>query len=173
MFKKKVFLPLLVILALALTACTTDDGETNPDTDTTAPVEDQDQTTENEETSEDEEIPADQDKTTEDEEATDLSSDEDTAIKIKPEEAFDIYMGKYPNTKVKKFELDTDYGLYVYEIKGYDNEKRYELKIDTTNGDLVKEDIDLDNDNDKQGEITRVDVEKVQAMVDKTLKGMA
>ena len=156
MFKKKIFLPLLVVLALALTACTTDDGDVvEPEPDTTAPIEEQ------EETTGDEEVP-------EVKEDMDASADEYADIKVKPEEAFDTYMEKYPTTKVKKVQIDKEMGKYVYNVEGFEGNKEYELKIDPIDGTITKEHMETDDDMDDM-EITRVNVEKVMAIVDKAI----
>lgn len=89
-------------------------------------------------------------------------------IKLTPIDIFDIYMKKYPNTKVKKIELDQDYKSYLYEIEGFDGEKEYELKIHPITGEIIKEEIESDQDYNEG--ITRDQVEKIQAIVDDALK---
>jgi len=88
-------------------------------------------------------------------------------IKITPEKAFAIFIGKYPNTKVKKIELDFEQGAYVYQVEGYDNTKEYELKINPINGNILREEQDDLANN--QGEITIEDVKKIQELVNKAL----
>ena len=50
-------------------------------------------------------------------------------IKLTPGEALNIYVKKYPNVKANKLALDFDRGSYVYEVEGYDDSNKYELKM--------------------------------------------
>ena len=84
--------------------------------------------------------------------------------------AFDIYMSKYPTTKVRKIELDSDRGVYAYKVKGYENGIEYELKLDPVSGDIIKEEVEKENNLDKDGEIKRANVEKVEGFVNKLLE---
>ena len=135
MLKKRSILPLLVVLVLTLTACTTDDVDV-PDVDVYVER---------------------------------IENYED--VKIKPEEAFDNYMEKYPNTMVTKVELDKNLGSYMYKVEGFDSEKEYEIKIHPGNGEVTKagEEKYLIDDDDKEDLITKENVDKVQALVDKSL----
>ncbi|OLS02747.1 peptidase propeptide and YPEB domain protein [Tissierella creatinophila DSM 6911] len=156
MLKKKLFLPLMIVLALALTACTTDNGNVKDDTNT-PPVEN--------------EKPGD-DNSDADVPGEDMGQ-KYGEIKIKPMEAFDKYMETYPDTMVSKLELDKEMGKYVYQVEGFDAEKEYELKMDPVNGDVLKEDTDSDviddGDDDKEEAITKANVEKIEALIDKAL----
>lgn len=156
MLRKKFFLPLLVVLALALTACTTDDGKKQDSG--TPPVENETPGDDNSDVN----VPGEN------------LGQEYSQIKIKPMEAFDKYMEMYPDTMVAKLELDKDMGKYVYKVEGFDTEKEYELKMDPINGDVLKEDTDSDiiddGDDDKEEAITKANVEKVEGLVEKALK---
>lgn len=154
MIKKKIVLPLILVFLLTLTACTTDNVNLAPDTDTPSVVN---------------QTPGEDANSPEDDTTNDDITGEYNDIKISPLEAFDKYMDKYPDTKVKKMELDEDYGEYVYEVKGYDDESEYELKIDPVNGDILKEEKDS-RDDDEEEAISRGNVEKVADIVDKALK---
>lgn len=161
MFKKKIFLPLMLILLLTLTGCTTNDDmdvNTGPEEDLVV----------DEEAAE--EPLVEEDEVVEDPLIDEIQTDDYSAIAIKPEEAFDIYMEKYPATSVKEVQLDKDMGKYVYEIEGYDTEKEYEIKIDALDGTILKKDADIEiMDEYSLEEITRTDVEKVAALVDEAL----
>lgn len=98
----------------------------------------------------------------------DTDSPSSRYVDIKPEEAFDIYMEKYPNTQVKKVELDKEMGEFVYQVEGFDDTMEYEIDIDPSNGDIIKESTDRDDDRDNVA-ITRADVARVEALVDKAL----
>lgn len=155
MFNKKWFLPLMLVLLLSLTACTTNDVDSKPDTDA-PPVEDAEQP------SGDDEAPIIDNKD------EDVLVDEYTNIKIKPEEAFDIFMEKYPTTKITKVKLDKEMGKFVYNLEGFERNKEYEVKIDSVNGNIIKEYMETDDDMDEM-EITRVNVEKIIDLVEKAM----
>lgn len=88
-------------------------------------------------------------------------------LKIKPEQAFDIFMEKYPDAKITKIRLDEDDKTYTYELKGFINNTEYEIDINPMDGTIIKEEMEDDDDSDP--EITRSQVEKVLALVDKAL----
>lgn len=150
--KKRWILSFILVLALLLTACTTDKEET-PDIVEEQPVEEVK-----------DEIPP----------IVESDGKENTSlyeeIKISPMDAFDIYVEKYPNTKVDKLELDKDYGYYIYEIEGFDKDYEYEIKINPVTGEIIKEEKEMDRDLDQDGDLNMEDVEKVQGIVDRALK---
>lgn len=63
--------------------------------------------------------------------------DGDTNFTVSPEDAYDIYLEKFPNTKVREVKLDRERNAYVYQIKGFDAENEYEVKIDPDSGDVL------------------------------------
>lgn len=159
MLKKKMILPIMMGLILTLTACTTDDVEVEPNPDMPT-VED--------ETTED----AADDNTDEsdtDEEVSKNVLEDNYGVKIRPEEVFDTYMEKHPDAKVRKIQLDEDNNKYVYKIKGYVGRDEYEVKIDSSNGDIIKEETDTEDDLDENGEITKENVKKIEELVNKVL----
>lgn len=91
-------------------------------------------------------------------------------IKLTPGEVFNIYVKKYPTVKVNKLALDFDLGSYVYEVEGYDDTNKYELKIEPVDGKILKEEQKQRDDNDTEGEITIENVNKIQELMDKALK---
>lgn len=90
-------------------------------------------------------------------------------IKLTPGEVFNIYVKKYPNAKVNKLALDFDRGSYVYEVEGYDDSNKYELKIKPVDGKILKEELQQ-RDGNYTGEITVENVDKIQELMDKALK---
>lgn len=148
MLNKKILLPFIILLIFTLTACTTNNIEKNPIPDSPTVGE---------------KIP---DKGNTDENLV----QEGNETKITPIAAFNLYMDKYPTTKVRKIELDSDRGIYAYKVKGYENGIEYELKLDPTNGDILKEESEKENDLEKDGEITRTNVDKTEEFVDKVLQ---
>lgn len=157
MFKKKFVLPLALILILSLTACNT--TEPVPVTDT-PPIEDPDELVDD--------AAMGGESPSEDSVDENLSRSEYNDIKITPEEAFDIYMEKYPDTKVKQVQLDEEMGNYLYKVEGFKDYTEYELEIDPIDGSILKEHMEEDDDMDSL-EITRANVEKVAALVDRAL----
>lgn len=89
-------------------------------------------------------------------------------IKISPSDAFEIYMEKYPKTKVKEVELELKSNSYVYKIKGYDDEKKYEIYVDTANGSITQTKEEIFQG--KHRDIDKKNTEKIQELVDKALK---
>lgn len=158
MFKKKILLPLMVVFALALTGCTTDgdvDKDPNPET---PPVEDN-----NGEDTGDNDADVD---------LPDVNvGDEISDVEVKTMEAYDTFVGKYPDAKITKFELDEDLGTYLYKIEGFDSEKEYEVKIDAKTGEFLKDNIeeDLVEGEDRDEVITKANIEKIDALVEKSV----
>lgn len=162
MVKRKIFLPLsMLILVLSLTACATDDSDPQPATSDTPPVEDQEQARDETDTVDEAPVDPNMDE--------DISANEYMNVKVRPEEAFDIFMERYQNAKVEKIQLDKDDGIFIYEIEGFEGNKEYEVKINSMDGEIIKEDVETDEDMDDI-EITRAQVEKVMDIVDKALK---
>lgn len=87
---------------------------------------------------------------------------------VDPVEVYNIYKSKYPESKVKEIELESEYGFYVYEVEGYDRENKYELKIHPLSGEILKE--KTKRNKGLQGEITKNHIEKVASLVESTLE---
>lgn len=150
MFNKKTLLSMLAVSSLVIAACGTNGDDVG--TDVIPPAEEQEETT-TDDTADDTSV----------DEAIEPIDDYEN-VTITPEEAFDIYMDKYPNAKVTEVELEKDMGEFVYEVEGYEGTTEYELKIDPADGNITKESIDTDNDIDET-EITRDHVAKVINLV--------
>lgn len=163
MLKKKLFLPIMMGLILTLTAGNTDDVEVEPNPDT-PPVEDETTGDTTDEATEEDSV-----KNQTDEKLSNDVLENNYEIKIRPEEVFDIYMEKHPDTKVRKIQLDEDNNKYIYKIKGYAGSDEYEVKIDSSNGDIIKEETDREDDLDENGEITKENVKKIEELVNKVL----
>lgn len=147
MFNKKMFIALSIIVLLTLSACSTDNTIKEPSTQTPA-VGEQNPANSN---------------------SNDVTVQEGDETMITPMAAFDIYLEKFPTTKVRKIEFDSDMDVYYYKVKGYENNIEYELKLDSVNGDVIKEDSEKENDLDKHGEILKADLEKIDKYVNKVL----
>lgn len=59
--------------------------------------------------------------------------------KVSVEDAIKAYNEAYPNTSITSLDLDPSFGIYYYEIKGVDDSKEYEFKINAETGELKKE----------------------------------
>lgn len=59
--------------------------------------------------------------------------------KVSVEGAIKAYNEAYPNTSITSLDLDPSFGIYYYEIKGVDDSKEYEVKINAETGELKKE----------------------------------
>lgn len=59
--------------------------------------------------------------------------------KVSVEDAIKAYNEAYPNTSITSLDLDPSFGIYYYEIKGVDDSKEYEVKINAETGELKKE----------------------------------
>ena len=98
-------------------------------------------------------------------------------ILITPLMAFDIYKEEYPDKLVTRIELDKilEVGSYIYRVEGH-NEKigdvevvAKEININPINGDVSDPDVKLDLHLKNHAEITKSNVEKIQALIDKSL----
>jgi len=93
-------------------------------------------------------------------------------LEITVMEAFEIYEDKYPEAKVEEIEFDRslDLGFYVYELEGYGGNRKYELKISAKDGSIVKEEMEVKDYHQSDGEITKSHVEKIDSLVSEALK---
>lgn len=87
-------------------------------------------------------------------------------ITLSPSEAFDIYMEKFPNTVVKEVELKVD--QLIYEVEGYDEERKYELDIDAKSGHILE--IEIKFFKGTYNQITREVTEKINPLVKQALE---
>lgn len=147
MFNRKIYIPIIIILALTLSACAPDSEVNN-------------QVSEN--PSVGQQVP---DENVADENV--VESGEETFIS--PVAALNIYSEKYPNNKIKEIELDNNKGLYTYKIEGYENNTEYEMKIDSVNGDILSEDKEIEDDFNNYGNITKENLETIEGYVNKVL----
>lgn len=153
MKKRLLFLPIALLLVFAMVAC----GPKEPGVTTPS-----------------EEVPPEIDEpVVELPEEPDLGAEDDIVsyadIILTPMEAYDLYSESYPDMQVTEIELDKYFGSYVYKIKGYKENEEIKIKLNPVNGDIIDTDTEIEMDSDKDGEITKVDVEKIQSLVDKSL----
>lgn len=91
-------------------------------------------------------------------------------IKVTPEEAFDKFMELHPNTKIKQFDLDKELMEYQYVIEGYDDKNEYEVKMNPVDAKIISDDLEAVDLDDKNGEITKDHLAKVDRIIDKAKK---
>lgn len=89
-------------------------------------------------------------------------------VELTPSEALDIFVEKYPNAIVKEVELELESGRFVYEVEGYDDEKEYELEIDSITGDILEIETKFFKGNYER--ITREATDKIEPLVQKALE---
>ncbi|NLI89870.1 MAG: PepSY domain-containing protein [Epulopiscium sp.] len=89
-------------------------------------------------------------------------------IKITPSQALDVYVERYPNTTVKKVKLKAKSNSFVYEIKGYDNERKYEIYVSPMDGTIIQVKEKLLKGSHRQ--ITRESTDKVDQAIDRAIK---
>ncbi len=89
-------------------------------------------------------------------------------IKISPKEAIEIYLEKYPETIVDELELKLKSNSYLYEVEGYDEEKKYEIYIDPVDGTIIE--IKKKLFRGKHKEIKKENTAKIDEILTKTLE---
>ncbi|MGX7202445.1 lysis protein [Enterococcus plantarum] len=90
-------------------------------------------------------------------------------INVSVEDAIKAYNEAYPNTSITSLELDPSFGVYYYEIKGVDDFKEYEVKINAETGDLKKdreETLDEDEQNGVEKTNESLDLKNIKSLED-------
>lgn len=57
---------------------------------------------------------------------------------ITPSQALDLYAEKYPDSTIIELELELEDGIFVYKVKGIDEEKEYKMYINPKDGSITK-----------------------------------
>ena len=92
-------------------------------------------------------------------------------IKVNPVEAFDKFMDLHPQSKITEVKLDTKYDELEYKVEGYDSSNEYQVRIDAKSGDIKSDDTkNLDKDDLDEGVISKDDIDKVNNIVDESMK---
>ncbi|MGG5341891.1 PepSY domain-containing protein [Enterococcus sp. AZ192] len=90
-------------------------------------------------------------------------------VKVSLEEAVKAYQEAYPNTAITSLDLDPSFGTYYYEIKGVDDSKEYEVKINAETGELKKEreeTLDREDQNGVEKANEALDLNNLKSMDD-------
>lgn len=88
-------------------------------------------------------------------------------IKIDQQAAIDKFNEKYANKQISEVKLEDDRGQYVYEVKGFDDTKEYEVEVNAKTGKVISsksEKLDADEKPtalDTSKTISRDDASKV------------
>ncbi|EKZ0190792.1 PepSY domain-containing protein [Enterococcus faecalis] len=75
------------------------------------------------------------------------TSEKTSAVAVSLEKVTTAFEKKYPEAKITSLQLDTDFGRYFYEIEGVDQQKEYQVEVNTETGEFTKEKVEtLDAD---------------------------
>lgn len=89
-------------------------------------------------------------------------------IQVSVQDAFDIFMEKYPNAKINEIELEREDNSYEYKIQGHEENVEYELKIDAFTEEILE--VEKDHEDDEKGEILREGLDKIENYVNESLE---
>ncbi|MGI5950139.1 PepSY domain-containing protein [Peptoniphilus sp.] len=90
---------------------------------------------------------------------------------LEKEVAFNNFTEMYKGAKITSFKLTEEKGSPAYEIDGYDSENEIELKLDASDGTVIKEEKDaVEKDDDNKKEITIDMLNKIDGFIEKADK---
>lgn len=181
--KKKLMVPsFILVLTLALVGCNTSGNETKPIDNNESTVEKEQEVDKNKNTDtiKDSDQEVDVNKENSNEEKVNKSKvNKETVIdgvvyddlKVSPSQAFDKFMDLHSQSKVTEVKLDTKYDELEYKIEGYDSSNEYQVRINAQSGDIKSDDTkNLDKDDLDEGVISKDDIDKVNNIVDESMK---
>lgn len=64
------------------------------------------------------------------------------AVKISRDEAIQVFAGQSPSASLDEFALDSENGVYYYEMSGFEGKNEYELTINATDASVIEKDRD-------------------------------
>lgn len=64
------------------------------------------------------------------------------AVKISRDEAIQIFADEYPSASLDEFALDSENGVYSYEMSGFEGKNEYELTISAADASIIEKDRD-------------------------------
>lgn len=73
------------------------------------------------------------------------------SIAMTIDEAKKIYEKEYPNSSITAIDIDSSFGTYYFKIEGVDDNKEYEIKINTSNSKVSKEREESLNQDEQNG----------------------
>lgn len=100
-----------------------------------------------------------------------------TSIKISQTEAIAKFNKKFPNSKIKAIELQSNGTKYIYQIEGFDSEREHELTLNAETGAELhshSETLDLDDHHQSSLNLAKV-ISRTEAgkIAEKRAKGTA
>lgn len=104
------------------------------------------------------------------------ASSDGTVYNVSLSEAIDTYKENYPDTDITSISLDTSLGKSFYSIEGVDDNKEYELKINTDTKEVKKdreESLDRDEKNGvkrKENKLNLADMKDMSEIFDIAVK---
>ena len=91
--------------------------------------------------------------------------------KVTVEEAFNTFMDSHTGAKVTELKLDTKDDVLEYKVEGYDENNEYQMRINATTKETLKDDTkNLDEEDKNDGTISKDDVSKIKDSIDKAMK---
>lgn len=89
---------------------------------------------------------------------------------LEKEVAFNNFTEMYKGAKITSFKLTEEKGSPAYEIDGYDDENEIELKLDASDGTVIKEEKDTLEADENKKEITIDMLNKIDSFIEKSDK---
>jgi len=90
-----------------------------------------------------------------------------SSITMTIDEAKKIYEKEYPSTSITAIDVDSSFGTYYFKVDGVDDNKEYELKINTSNSEIFKEreeTLDKDEQNGVKKTNEAIDFSKLKTL---------
>lgn len=92
-----------------------------------------------------------------------------SAAKITKEEAFDNFKKLHADAKIESLGLEAEGAKLLYKIDGYDAEKEYEVTIDAESGEVVKDEFEAENTQDKLADLQKNLLASVDGFIKKAI----
>lgn len=91
-------------------------------------------------------------------------------VQITKENAFDEFKKLHQDAKVESFKLETKKQDLVYVIQGYDSQKEYEFELNSESGEVVKDGVKEEKNEDKVSDIQKNMLESIDSITQKSLQ---
>lgn len=91
------------------------------------------------------------------------------AVKISREEAIQAFTGAYPSATLDEFGLDSENGVYYYEMSGFEGKNEYELKINAMDASVIEKESDKEFRPDNQALDLNL-LKNIDALVEEAMK---
>lgn len=87
-----------------------------------------------------------------------------SSTKLSAEEATNVLLEKYPNAKIKDISYESE--DFVYEVTGVDGKDKYEVYVNPSTAEVIKEEKDTENENDF---LNKDQIAKVETLIQKAI----